>query len=57
MSVEPSSFCTTPRRDYHESTRPIVELFEQKELVVKVDGTRSPEGVQAEIRRKLHKES
>ena len=40
-------------RDYHESTRPIVELFEQKELVVKVDGTKPPESVQAELRRKL----
>ena len=40
-------------RDYHESTRPIVELFEHKELVVKVDGTRGPDEVQAEIRSKL----
>ncbi len=40
-------------RDYHESTRPIVELFERKEIVVRVDGTKPPEHVQAEIRRKL----
>jgi adenylate kinase len=40
-------------RDYHERTRPIVELFERKELVVRVDGTKAPDRVQAEIRRKL----
>jgi adenylate kinase len=40
-------------RDYHERTRPIVELFERKELVVRVDGTKAPDSVQAEIRRKL----
>lgn len=40
-------------RDYHASTQPIVELFERKELVVKVDGTQSPEQVQAAILEKL----
>ncbi len=39
--------------DYHEKTRPIIELFERKEVVVRVDATRSVEDVQAEIRRKL----
>ena len=40
-------------REYHASTQPIVELFEKKELVVKVDGTKPPEQVQAAIRKKL----
>ena len=39
--------------DYHEKTRPIIELFEHKEVVIRVDATRSVEDVQAEIRRKL----
>jgi adenylate kinase len=40
-------------RDYHEKTRPILDLFRQKELVLEVDGTRSVQDVQAEIRRRL----
>jgi adenylate kinase len=40
-------------RDYHEKTRPILELFERKELVVHVDATHSVADVQAEIREKL----
>ena len=40
-------------RDYHERTRPIVELFERKELVVRVDGTKAPDRVQADIQSKL----
>jgi adenylate kinase len=40
-------------RDYHEKTEPILELFRRKELVVVVDGTRPPEEVQREIRRRL----
>lgn len=39
--------------DYHEKTRPIIELFERKEVVVRVDATRSVDDVQAEIRQKL----
>ena len=39
--------------DYHEKTRPIIELFDRKEVVVHVDATRSVEDVQAEIRRRL----
>jgi adenylate kinase len=38
-------------RDYHEKTRPIVELFERKEFVVHVDATRAIPEVQQEIRR------
>ena len=39
--------------DYHEKTRPIVELFERKEFVVHVDAMHSIEEVQAEIRERL----
>jgi adenylate kinase len=40
-------------RRYDEKTRPIVELFRAKALVITADGTRSPLEVQAEIRGKL----
>jgi adenylate kinase len=40
-------------RDYREKTRPILDLFREKELIVTVDGTPSPDIVQAEIRRRL----
>jgi adenylate kinase len=39
--------------DYHAQTRPILELFRKKELVVTVDGTRTPDEVEREIREKL----
>ena len=39
--------------DYYEKTRPIVELFEAKEVVVHIDATRPVEEVQAEIRDRL----
>jgi adenylate kinase len=39
--------------DYHAKTRPILELFSRKELVVAVDGTRSPKEIQADIRSQL----
>ncbi|HET7291641.1 MAG TPA: nucleoside monophosphate kinase [Vicinamibacteria bacterium] len=39
--------------EYHKKTRPILDLFRRKELVVTADGTRPPEVVQAEIRHKL----
>ncbi|CAA9257395.1 MAG: Adenylate kinase [uncultured Acidimicrobiales bacterium] len=39
--------------DYHEKTRPIIELFEKKEVVHHVDATQDVETVQAEIRRRL----
>jgi adenylate kinase len=40
-------------REYHEKTRPIIELFERKEFVAHVDATKSVEEVQADIRRQL----
>lgn len=39
--------------DYHEKTRPIIELFERKEFVVHIDATRSVEEVSAQIRDRL----
>ena len=35
----------TRLRDYHEKTTPVLELFERKEVVVTVDGTRMPDEV------------
>lgn len=43
----------TRLKNYHEKTAPIIELFKRKELVVVVDGTRSPEAIQTDIRRQL----
>jgi adenylate kinase len=40
-------------RDYHSKTTPIIELFERKEFVAKVDATLSIPEVEAEIRRRL----
>ena len=40
-------------RDYHSKTRPILDLFSRKELVVNVEGSQPMGDVQGEIRRKL----
>ncbi len=40
-------------RTYHERTRPVLDLFRRKELVIEADGTESPDNVQKEIRGKL----
>ena len=40
-------------RDYHAKTRPIIELFERKEFVARVDATNAIPVVQSEIRSKL----
>jgi adenylate kinase len=40
-------------RDYHQQTKPILELFERKEFVIAVDATKPIEEVQSEIRRRL----
>ncbi|OJF13114.1 adenylate kinase family protein [Couchioplanes caeruleus] len=40
-------------RDYHEKTRPVLELFRRKEVVHDVDARPAPEAVQQEIRRVL----
>ena len=40
-------------RDYHEKTKPIIELFQRKEFVARIDATRSVAEIQAEIRARL----
>jgi adenylate kinase len=40
-------------RDYHAKTKPILDLFRRKELIVKADGTKAAAEVQKEIRRQL----
>ena len=40
-------------RDYHEKTRPVLELFRRKEVVHDVDARAEPEKVQATIRKVL----
>jgi adenylate kinase len=40
-------------RDYHDKTRPILDLFRKKELVVSVDGARSVEAIQDDLRHRL----
>ena len=44
-------------QDYHSKTRPILELFRRKELVVVVDGTRSAAEVHQDLRHQLMHES
>lgn len=39
--------------DFHAKTKPVLELFARKELIITVDGTRSVEEVQEEIHGKL----
>jgi adenylate kinase len=40
-------------RDYHEQTRPVLELFERKEPVVRIDAQPDPDNVQKSIRSAL----
>lgn len=40
-------------RDYHEKTRPVLELFQRKEVVHDVDARPEPDAVQAAIRDSL----
>lgn len=37
-------------RDYHQKTKPIIDIFQRKEYVATIDATRSIPAVQAEIR-------
>lgn len=39
--------------DYHTKTKPTLDHFRKKELVITVNGTKTPEEVQTEIRKKL----
>ena len=41
-------------RDYHEKTRPVLELFRRKEVVHDVDARPAPEEVQVKIREALN---
>jgi adenylate kinase len=41
-------------RDYHEKTRPVLELFRRKEMVYDVDARPPADDVQARIRELLH---
>lgn len=41
-------------QDYHSKTEPVLDLFRRKELVLDIDGTRSPNAIQAEIRKRLN---
>ena len=41
-------------RDYHQKTRPIIELFERKEFVAHIDATRSVDDVQRDIRERFN---
>ncbi|QEF99806.1 Adenylate kinase [Stieleria maiorica] len=40
-------------KDYHSKTKPVLSLFERKELVLNIDGTASPDAIHLEIRKKL----
>ena len=40
-------------RDYHTKTEPVLELFRRKELIVTINGTRPPNIVGEDIRRRL----
>jgi len=40
-------------KDYHDKTKPIIDLFRRKELVIQVDGTKSAQEVQPEILNQL----
>jgi adenylate kinase len=39
--------------DYHTKTKPILDLFRKKELIVEIDGVPPADDVQAEIRKRL----
>lgn len=39
--------------DYHEKTAPLLDLFRRKELVIKTDGSLTPEEIQMDIRKQL----
>ena len=39
--------------DYHAKTKPIIDMFRKKELVVAVDGVKPADEIQAEIRERL----
>jgi adenylate kinase len=40
-------------REYHDKTRPVLEIFQRKEYVAVVDASQSVPAVNAEIRKRL----
>lgn len=42
-------------RDYHSKTKPVLDLFRQKELVLDIDGTPDPDQIQQQIRSRLQR--
>jgi adenylate kinase len=40
--------------EYHDKTKPLIELFQRKEFVATIDATRSVQEIQAEIRTRFH---
>ena len=40
-------------KEYHEKTKPVLDLFRRKEFVAEVDATRSARDVQAAIRERF----
>ncbi len=41
-------------REYHEKTKPVIELFQRKEFVASIDATRAIPEIQAEIRARFN---
>jgi adenylate kinase len=41
-------------REYHDKTKPVIELFQRKEFVAAIDATASIAAIQAEIRRRFN---
>ena len=41
-------------RDYHDKTKPVIDLFQRKEFVASIDATASIAAIQAEIRRRFN---
>jgi adenylate kinase len=39
--------------EYHDKTRPVIEIFQRKEFVANIDATRSIDEIQAEIRERF----
>jgi adenylate kinase len=44
---------TVRLKEYHEKTKPVLDIFRRKEFVVEIDATRSPREVQAAIRERF----
>ena len=40
-------------KEYHEKTRPVIEIFQRKEFVARIDATRSKDEIHTEIRERF----